>query len=385
VTATYIPLKELPNYLDTRLWDICSAAIGMDSQYSTGEVARETLNRISGWSRDSEGLQKYIEYHGLSGLLYSLNLQEDFNFTTDFNLHLKGAVVKHQQRWAAFASILTRLIENLGSANTPFIVLKGAALASDIYARPYQRAMADIDILVSPEAAVQVRDICFDLGFNRPKESAPDSSDLNFRHHHLPAIYAREGQHTVMLEIHTQALSPDIEVDMSLDDTIALSRRRSLNTNEFRVFDHTNMLRHLCLHTFSRDQLIKLSGVVDIFRYSLKYENDIDWTYLQNNHFHVINTLRCCRQLLSLPDNILPAAPKPSKKIEGAGLGILPLREYSNRSLPLSARFRQILFPSKWWQHVFYAVAPEQSLLSTRYFRHPLRILKWFVSKYRQL
>ena len=377
MTATYIPLEQLPKYLDPRLWDLCSAAIVMDSTFLDAPHSRKTLGKIAAWAPAAEGLEKYIEYHGLSGLTYSLYKSEDFDFTQTLVLPLKGAVVKHEQRWQAISSVLAHLNKSLEQASIPFIILKGAALACDVYSQPYQRAMADIDILVSPESAHEVRDICLGIGF------AEQGSDLQ-NHHHLPALCVPVGSHTVMLEIHTQALSHDIGVEINLTGTLDSSRSVHVGSENFRTFDHINMLRHLCLHAFSRDQVIKLSAVVDIFRYALKYESEIEWQHLHKKYFHVINTMRCCRQLLSLPDDLLANITGPDKFLAGAGVGMLPLREYSNPALPTTIRLRQILFPSKWWQHVFYHVAPERSLIFTRYIRHPACVLKWGLSRYKQ-
>ena len=378
MTATYIPLEELPKYLDLRLWDLCSAAIVMGSNFLDAPHSRKTLDKIAAWAPAAEGLEKYIEYHGLSGLTYSLYKSESFNFTETLMLPLKGAVVKHEQRWQAISSVLAHLNKSLEPAGIPFVILKGAALACDVYSQPYQRAMADIDILVSPESAHEVRNICLEIGFTEY------GSDLQ-NHHHLPALCVPIGSHTVMLEIHTQALSHDIGVEINLAGTLDSSRSVRVESENFRTFDHITMLRHLCLHAFSRDQVIKLSAVVDIFRYALKYENEIEWQHLRDKYFHVINTMRCCRQLLLLPEGLLANITIPSKGLAGAGIGMLPLREYSNPALSLKERIRQILFPSKWWQHVFYHVAPERSLIFTRYIRHPARVLNWGLGKYQQL
>jgi hypothetical protein len=379
MTATYIPISDLPHYLDYRLRDICSAAV-LDGFSEHVDAMQAASGKLSLWSNSAHELTRFIEYHGLSGMFYSIyngHLKES-SFHDSFLLQLKGAVVKHTQRWESIEQVLESLHGLLGAEGISFILLKGSALANDIYSKPFHRSMADVDILVDSACAQKVSQLCVDSGFN-----IFDEKQEYEEFHHLPALVIKNGQHSIFLEIHRQALSTDLHVQITFSDVIENTRQIMVKGHQFFAFGHIDMLRHLCLHTFSRDQVIKLSGVVDLLRYAIKYENEIDWTKIEDDHFHVINTLRCCRILVSLPSGILSNVEQELVPISGLGLGLgmLPLREYRNAELPMLQRVVLIFFPSKWWQHVFYVVSPDRSLFFTRYFRHPLKIMIWGISR----
>jgi hypothetical protein len=63
--------------------------------------------------------------------------------------------------------VLGQLALAVDGIGAPIMLLKGAALAEDVYPRPWQREMSDIDLLVAPEDLDSVVAVLCDAGFVR--------------------------------------------------------------------------------------------------------------------------------------------------------------------------------------------------------------------------
>ena len=385
MSQTLIPINEIDSYLDPRLWTICTAAI-LNKTKKTRNF-KEAIKDIDIWLNDINNLSTVIEYHGLSGLMYSLSKHTQLNLPMPAAMVIKASTAKHSQRWQA----ITHVLENINTiaGDIDFCLLKGSALTSDIYDSPYERAMSDIDIMCSPENALLLYQKCLENGFSAT-ETIP--TEL-VKHHHLPAVFQKIGQHSIYLEIHTHALSHDLKDQLHWQDIQDQFRTIHIAETTFNILQHEVMLLQLCVHAFARDQVIKLSNIVDIFRYSIIHEKDIDWQKLALEYPQVILIMRYARLLLELPSDVLPQVKDLNldgmKKFRGLGEGMLPLREFQNTEISTIQRFKMLFFPSPWWQCIFYRVEPSlekhkirlKTAFSVRYVLHPINIIYWTFSK----
>lgn len=384
MTETYIPISELDSYLDPRLWSICTAAILAETKHSN--LIHASIEDIQSWVNNIEEITTTIEYHGLSGVMYSLAQHHQIGLPFNASMIIKASSVKHAQRWQAITTVLEQLKNDI-APTTRFCLLKGSALSSEIYDQSYHRAMADIDIMCAHEDALSLQQQCIKEGFNQSLGSSLDS-----KHHHLPAISKHIGQHRISLEIHTHALSFDLNQQLNWSDIEPHFRTINIDQQNYLTVQHEQMLLHLCVHAFARDQVVKLSNIVDIFRYAIIFEDQLDWEKIIRSHPVIILTLRYARLLLDLPEQVLPQVgpilSSQAKKITGLGESMLPLRELSNRQINLMQRLKLLFFPSKWWQQVFYAIEPlehkqqfNKQAIWVRYIVHPFRVISWIFSK----
>ena len=387
MSETYIPISELENYLDPRLWSICTAAILAGTKHE--QFIHASIQNIQAWAETIEEITTTIEYHGLSGVMYSLVQQQQIALPFKASMVIKASSAKHAQRWQAISNTLEQLKNDI-APTTRFCLLKGSALSSEIYDQPYHRAMADIDIMCAQEDAILLQQQCIKAGFHGSSGTSLDS-----KHHHLPALSKQHGQHQISLEIHTHALSFDLNQQLSWPDIDPHLRTIVIEQQDYLTLQHEQMLLHLCVHAFARDQVVKLSNIVDIFRYAIIFEDQLDWGAITQNQ-PIILTLRYARLLLDLPEQVLPKIksihPAQLKKITGLGESMLPLRELSNQQISIIQRLRLLFFPSRWWQYVFYAIEPLDSrqthkqlfnkhAIWVRYIVHPLKVIGWIFSK----
>ncbi len=357
MSQTFIPLDQCPNYLDPKLWNVCTAAVITDLQIpentlnSNGKITDAHINSsvetIKQWSKNTTELVMFLEYHGLSGVTHRLLRNHSISFPTTANLTIKASTAKHAQRWEAICQAL-QLIQNAATKTSTttepidFCLLKGSALATQIYPSPYERAMSDIDIMCSSEHTELFYRECLAQGFYGPELTGHDLK----KHHHLPALSINIGQHRIDLEIHTHALSFDLNTQLHWSDVKPCLYNIDIAGNTYKTLSLQDTLLHLCVHAFARDQVIKLSNFVDIFRLAFMFEQEIDWATFSSQHPDVILMLRYSRLILDLPANSLihikPILDKDTVKITGRGAGMMPLREFNNTSMSLSQRLNTI-------------------------------------------
>ena len=114
------------------------------------------------------------------------------------NAHLTARVVYGQLR--------DTTIEILGIARThdiPVVLLKGISVAESIYAKPHDRTMSDVDILVPVEQAERFQGLLTKSGYRQTHGGR--ATGIRPAHHHLePLEHPDSG---VAVEIHTGLLS----------------------------------------------------------------------------------------------------------------------------------------------------------------------------------
>ena len=337
------------------------------------EDLRQVLNEVEHW----QSLIALLEKHGLSPLAYDQIKSWDLPMEEEAGKTLRGLVVRHRRNWQALEKGLYETASLFRDNGIEFLCLKGSALANMIYPEPGMRPMCDLDIMVPRQRAAHAQRLLIDAGFN---------AALTYRgylrdHHHLPAATRKIDNQIVMIELHTQALSPDMRTLIHWDSLTEPRQSYTINDQLFYTLGHIDMLRHLCLHTFTRTETVRLIGVTDMLRYASQYFNLIDWDRIRRDFPIVLNAFRCLHPLVKLPPLLGELAPPPTKPMKGVGKGMMPLQETMRSREGLIAKMRLLLWPPQWWTHVFYNVSPEKSLFFTRAVEHPLLLLNWSVKK----
>jgi len=317
------------------------------------------------------------EQHGLSPLLYYHIKRTPVSVPKDQIRVLQSLVIRHHRNWEALSAALIEVSKLLVARKIEYLLLKGAALAQTIYPDPALRPMCDIDLLVKSDQASQAQDVLINSGFMGGKKYKNYLSG----HHHLPGLIKSFNQIPVMIELHTMALSSDVRNPISWHQVTEPVVQISTNIDKFNTLGHIDTLRLLYGHTFSREDKIRLIGVADMVGYATTYFEEINWPRIQSEFPYLINAFRCLYPLVRIPENLSTLA-MPSNKIhKGVGRGMLPLREIINRRNSWKKIFRLLFRPPEWWLHIFYGVAPENSLFWTRFIKHPFRVSAWLLKR----
>lgn len=337
------------------------------------EYLQQTLPQVQQW----QSLLALLEKHGIAPIAYD-HIQSHGLPVGDEALRVfRGLVIRHRRQWQVLQGALSEIRTSFEDNGIGFLCLKGAALANMVYPEPTMRPMCDLDILVPHDRAANAQQLLIDAGFYAQLSHRGHLKN----HHHLPAATRKIDNQTVMIELHTQALSPDMRTPIHWGCMAEPKRAFRIDDQLYYTLGHIDMLRHLCLHTFTRTETVRLIGVSDMLRYARHFFDDIDWDRIQREYPFIVNAFRCLYPLVGLPECLRELAPPPARRMSGVGKGMMPLQETMRRQKGLLDKLKLLFWPSQWWTHVFYNVSPEGSLFFTRIVRHPLLVINWSIKK----
>ena len=224
-------------------------------------------------------------------------------------------VFRHQR----FSRALEEVLEALQRAGIEVIVLKGMALAPQVYPDPALRQCGDIDLLVRKDDLPSVERILLELGYTVGTEEH-QAEQLGRHHYHLS--YWRDGGR-LKLEVHWDLLPHPNPFSLSLDELWARARCLSIGRAETLALSPEDSLLHLCLHAsfppyFLLGAHVPLRVLCDIAEIIRCYP--ITWQHLVANGRryqvagHLYGVLCVAEQLLQVdvPDEVLEALRPPA-------------------------------------------------------------------------
>jgi predicted nucleotidyltransferase len=335
----------------------------------------EELARAAASLADWEGLAERAEAHGLEPLAYHHLREAKVSLPTRQALELLALTLRHRRSHEIRSRALREVLDACTQNNIEAVVLKGAVLSRLIYPKPEFRPMSDLDLLVPGEQAASAQQLLEGLGYWAPAQHRP----TEHHHHHLPVARCEREGLQVSIEVHLDALHNDVPASIRFGNFSGPLREFDLCGRPAFALGHVDMLRHLCHNAFQpRAAEVKLVSVADIVGYATVFLDDIDWGSIEEHYPFVINTLRCLSYLAPLPHTLRRKigrveAPAP----HGVGYGLKPLSQILNKGIPPNRVFRELFYPSDWWLHAYYGVAPGKRLWLTRWGRHPARVGRW--------
>ena len=359
--------------------DPCYHILSLAARIEPDEQDKESLRQAISAFDDWDTLVTEAENYSVAPLLYTSLRESNIEIPSASKRQLYALVQRH--RWAndARAKALIEITEACQQCSIQLIVLKGSFLAHSIYPDPSLRPMSDIDLLAPPDKAAEVIDILRQLGYSAPEQAG---SQYMSEHHHLPGAHAtREGQ-GILVEVHHDALSGDVDASITTMNLTAPLQKFTINGTSNIALGHQDQLRHLFHHMSEPATRLKLMWCVDIVFYASHFANEIDWQELEKNYPKVINALRLVDFIIPLPANVRPYIKENIGSMPaGTGTCILPLSTILQK--PVKQRISDLLYPSNWWLRLYYGISPDDSLFFTRWVRHPWQVLMWVARRLR--
>ncbi|MGE3538144.1 MAG: nucleotidyltransferase family protein [Candidatus Tectimicrobiota bacterium] len=235
----------------------------------------------------------------------------------------------HLQRRAVSKTILQALAQQ----HIPVIVLKGAALAEQVYPQPYRRTMGDLDLLIPGERLTDVLTSLQALGFRAPKHHDQTWYYTHAQAHDPTAVSwpLLCPQTALLVEIHPQLETCQPPFTQSLEQVWARSRATSLDGLPCRVLCPEDCLEHLCIHLAEHHGFEQgFRPLLDILLYLTRYDTTWDWPgFAAAAQQHgtapwLYLTLHLARHLLGapIPDAFFTAMPPPQALDAAAALAI---------------------------------------------------------------
>lgn len=174
-------------------------------------------------------------------------------------------------RSVAVRAALGEALDALRRADVGVMVLKGAALADEVYGDASLRPMRDVDLLVRRADLGRTRGIMESLGYASPPE--PDARE----HHHLPA-FVKPG--AIPIEVHWSLVRPGLAVEAS-DDAWASARSTRVAGVEALTLVPDALLHHLCVHVAHGHRFwVPLLHLHDLAAVARRHP-DLDWDRLE--------------------------------------------------------------------------------------------------------
>ena len=171
------------------------------------------------------------------------------------------------------AASLRQVLETLGAAEIPAMLLKGAALVETVYPDPALREMLDLDLLVPADRLGAANAALSTIGY-RPQGEGPTSPSGRGGHHHEPALISDRGLVAVELHHHIATSEEGGLFDLS---GFWQRARPSAQAPGHLVPAPDDLLLHVALH-FTRNRLGGNAERGGFAAGALSQLGDIAWT-----------------------------------------------------------------------------------------------------------
>lgn len=196
-----------------------------------------------------------------------------------------GSVLHGLRRRAALLQLeRENVLRTLEQHGLDAVVLKGAALATTIYANPVERNFGDIDLLLSPESLPLALDVLQRAGYH-PSGSAAVVSAYREHHFHIRV----ERGHGSIVELHWALVAP--HEPYHLDEAAFLAQSRTAQNRSadhpvnaiarrFRTPRPEHTLMHIVVENV-RNGFSRLTRIVDVDRI-VTAAPEMDWDLVQS-------------------------------------------------------------------------------------------------------
>jgi hypothetical protein len=195
-------------------------------------------------------------------------------------------VLEQSYRAATFRSLavqseIVRIHQLLEVAGIDHLYLKGSYLAQFAYPEMGLRPMRDIDLLVSPDRALEAFHVLKDAGFLAdPADNAHPEAFLT-QSNHLPRLTTPRSN--IAVEVHTRLTKSDrltrAETSMEFAALFARSISRDVGGCRTRFTGASDLLVHLCLHAVYEHQFNNGPLTLCDIRWLLA-TTQIDWPHV---------------------------------------------------------------------------------------------------------
>lgn len=159
-------------------------------------------------------------------------------------------IVVNRLRYIAYRNALTQIKSLFNAHEIPFVVMKGLALATELYGnQPYLRGFSDMDILISPQHASLALSLLKSIGFTSGEEVSVETFLISGdkEHHFSPLVRREELPITIILEVHV-SLVPGWIFHIKHHNTEQILARSYVNEFGIPVMDDYDTILFLILH-----------------------------------------------------------------------------------------------------------------------------------------
>lgn len=307
---------------------------------------QERLEALLATPQDWRLVLDEAHHHALSPLV-ARALGRDDRVPSSIRGELLGRAMKARVDAKAYERGLVEVLEVADGLGLDVLLLKGAALARQIYPDPALRPMRDLDLLVDAERARELQAALVARGFRRNEARRDD-------HHHLEQLKRWVDGRWVAVEVHTlvQRLWTETLEDVR-DQTVPVA----VGGGQALALGPVPMLRHLHLHGFGlpiwreRMRYIWLADLVGALE---AWQGAVDATALE----------AACPRLPGAAAWIDAAAPLSGALLARVGAHAVPAPGADYRGWPRAGwRWVDTVLPPRWWLGLRYGPRSSAGLI----------------------
>ncbi len=204
------------------------------------------------WNVDnmSKAVIERIAYHGIGALLNENDVALERWPATVCDAVREQALTRSM--WELRHGLVIRaLLERMAAAGIPCLLLKGTAVAYDLYENPAERERGDTDLLVSGEKRDAARDLLKESGFRREIEGQDLPEALRSQE---PWSFTSQDGFEHSLDLHWEPLNaPALHRLLAFNEMAADSRPLPRLSEIAMAPRRAVMLLHACLHRGMHD------------------------------------------------------------------------------------------------------------------------------------
>ncbi len=213
-------------------------------------------------------------FHGVHTVLYR-RLREDgllARMPLSQQERLQKAVMQYSAFYTGLWHDFRKVQGILGDAGIECIALKGMHLCNQVYRRPTDRTMCDIDLMVRRNDLMRASDLLLQSGMV-VGESNHKEGEADYCHHLVPIATRCGGS----IELHW-TLKRDVPLD--LDGLWERSETIAADGMEVRVLSPVDQMLHTVLHGVFPHVEVKLRTLLDLHRLVAYHGGRFDWQVL---------------------------------------------------------------------------------------------------------
>jgi len=193
----------------------------------------------------ADAVAERIAYHGIATLLNDRSAVLE-TWPTAIREQIRRTAVARSMWELRHALVIGALLERLTNAGVPHLLLKGTAIAYDVYQNPSTRERGDTDLLVPKETREIVRQILKESGFAREIEAQDLPEALRTQE---PWSFAAEDSSSHSVDLHWCPLNaPALDARLTFGEMAGGRRPLPRLSGAAMAPSRSLMLLHACLH-----------------------------------------------------------------------------------------------------------------------------------------
>jgi hypothetical protein len=185
---------------------------------------------------------------------------------------LHAIVSRQALHFVELSSVLEEVLERFSQIGIPAIVLKGGALATAVYKKPYFRMVGDLDVLVTKHNLAAAAAVLQAMGMKQ----RTSHRTLPPGHHHLPGFFYGA---KLRVELHWHIVEPESSYQQRIDPEIFWHGARLLRVGSVDAWmlRPEHLLLHAALHILTHRFSRMLYHLCDIREIVSRFNGQIDW------------------------------------------------------------------------------------------------------------